>query len=73
MPSFRIYRDNSDERPESERNREVASYHSTSNRLTACPRGCPENECYCAEPTVAEQMGMCTGCGGIDECYCNEP
>jgi len=43
-----------------------------------CPRGCPEGGCYCAEPTFAETVstpyaeGMCTGCGGIDECYCGE-
>lgn len=39
-----------------------------------CPRGCPDGECYCAEPTLAEVIGggMCTGCGGIGECYCGE-
>lgn len=39
---------------------------------TECPAGCPEGECYHAEPTIAEQLGMCTGCGGIGECYCGE-
>jgi len=43
-----------------------------------CPRGCPEGECYCAEPSFAEMIGtpdaqgMCLGCGGIGECYCGE-
>ena len=34
--------------------------------------GCPEEECYCSEPMYADVIGMCTGCGGIDECYCGE-
>jgi hypothetical protein len=38
-----------------------------------CRRGCPDGECYCAEPLYAETIGMCTGCGGIGECYCEEP
>jgi len=39
---------------------------------SGCPRGCPEGECYCSEPTIAERLGMCIGCGGIGECYCGE-
>lgn len=45
---------------------------------SGCPRGCPEGECYCSEPTVLEtistknEQGMCGGCGGIGECYCGE-
>ena len=38
-----------------------------------CPRGCPDGECYCAEPVWAEMNDLCTGCGGIGECYCDEP
>lgn len=44
-----------------------------------CRRNCPEYECYCAEPLYAEmigtenEQGMCLGCGGIGECYCEEP
>lgn len=38
-----------------------------------CPRNCPENECYCSEPTYAEMNEICLGCGGWDgECYCGE-
>jgi hypothetical protein len=43
-----------------------------------CRRGCPDGECYCSEPTMAESIstpneeGMCTGCGGIGECLCGE-
>lgn len=40
--------------------------------LPACRRGCPEGECYCTEPTWAEMNDLCTGCGGIGECYCGE-
>jgi hypothetical protein len=46
--------------------------------IDRCGQGCPPNECYCAEPTFAEMLGtkneqgMCTGCGGIGECYCGE-
>lgn len=39
---------------------------------SGCPRGCPDGECYCAEPAWAEMNDMCTGCGGIGECYCGE-
>jgi hypothetical protein len=43
-----------------------------------CLRGCPDGECYCGEPTWAEtistpnEQGICLGCGGIGECYCEE-
>jgi len=43
-----------------------------SNRY-GCPRGCPDGECYCNEPTYAEMNDMCTGCAGVGECYCEEP
>lgn len=37
-----------------------------------CPRGCPENECYCAEPTYADFL-TCRSCGSDDgACYCGE-
>lgn len=44
-----------------------------SRSQSGCARGCPEGDCYCAEPTYAEGIGICSGCGGIDECYCAEP
>lgn len=37
-----------------------------------CRRNCPEDECYCAEPAWAEMNDLCTGCGGIGECYCED-
>lgn len=39
-----------------------------------CPRGCPEGECYCAEPLTGDPAytGICQGCGGYEECYCGE-
>lgn len=39
-----------------------------------CPRGCPDGECYCAEPSYGDQSytGICGGCGGYEECYCGE-
>lgn len=40
---------------------------------SGCPAGCPEGECYCAEPNWAEMNDLCTGCGGMGECYCGEP
>ena len=42
------------------------------NGLDGCTRGCPDDECYCAEGTFAQTSGMCEGCGGIGECYCGE-
>lgn len=38
----------------------------------SCRRGCPEGECYCAEPTYALMNDVCSGCGGHGECYCGE-
>lgn len=36
-----------------------------------CPSGCPDGECYCAEPSWLEMNDMCGGCGGgSGECYC---
>lgn len=37
-----------------------------------CLRNCPEGECHCAEPTLAEGYGLCDGCGAADDCYCHE-
>lgn len=39
-----------------------------------CPRGCPEGECYCAEPLTGDPAytGIRQGCGGYEECYCGE-
>ena len=40
---------------------------------SGCPRGCPDGECYCAEPTFLSVSGICGGCGGDNgECYCGE-
>lgn len=40
----------------------------------SCRRGCPDGDCYCAEMTYAEGMGLCpNGCGGAGgDCYCGE-
>ena len=40
----------------------------------SCVRGCPDGECYCAEPSYSDQAytGICPGCGGYEECYCTE-
>ena len=39
-----------------------------------CRRGCPDGECYCSEPSYGDQAytGICSGCGGYEECYCVE-
>lgn len=37
-----------------------------------CRWDCPDGECHCAEPRYAELIGMCHGCGAIDDCYCWE-
>jgi hypothetical protein len=40
---------------------------------SGCRRGCPEGECYCAEPIWAETALTCIGCGSMDgACYCGE-
>lgn len=37
-----------------------------------CPRGCPEGECYCTDPTYADFLS-CPICGSDDDtCYCGE-
>lgn len=37
-----------------------------------CPRGCPEGECYCTDPTYADFL-TCSSCGSDDgDCYCGE-
>jgi hypothetical protein len=34
---------------------------------------CPDGECYHGEPLATEAYtGICSGCGGYEECYCNE-
>jgi hypothetical protein len=40
----------------------------------SCARGCPDGECYCDEPSYGDQAytGICSGCGGYEECYCEE-
>jgi len=42
--------------------------------IDGCARGCPDGECYCAEPSYGDQAytGICPGCGGYEECYCDE-
>jgi hypothetical protein len=39
-----------------------------------CRRNCPDGECYCSEPSYGDQAytGICPGCGGYEECYCEE-
>lgn len=39
-----------------------------------CRRGCPDGECYCAEPSYGDPAytGICSGRGGYEECYCGE-
>ena len=40
----------------------------------SCARGCPDGECYCDEPSYGDTAytGICSGCGGYEECYCGE-
>jgi hypothetical protein len=45
-----------------------------SQQRDRCPRNCPEGECYCSEPSYDDPAytGICRGCGGYEECYCEE-
>jgi hypothetical protein len=40
-----------------------------------CPRCSTCCDCYCSKPSYGDPAytGICQGCGGYEECYCNEP